>query len=193
MGYVYHGSKIQGLDKIEKKVSTHGKEWVYATPSKAVATVFMSNGGSDLKYYLAGRGTEDRPLILVERKCGMFDEIYNLSGSLYTLSDEHFQSNRTGWSAEVISEYDEPVLYEEHIDNVLDKITKLAGQGELELYRYPNRPAYIPLDNSDLIPKVINAYKSGKVGFFNRFLDIYPELADATYAQLEEKDEVKTL
>ena len=52
MNYVYHGSKIQGLKKLYKRSSTHQQEWVYATPSKAVATIFISNGGSDFNYVI---------------------------------------------------------------------------------------------------------------------------------------------
>lgn len=104
MNYVYHRSKTQGLKKIEKRKSTHQQEWVYATPSKTVATIFISNGGNDFNYSLSGRGTEESPLILVERKAGMLDEVFNLSGSLYTLSEEQFESGKTGWSAEVVSE-----------------------------------------------------------------------------------------
>ena len=51
------------------------------------------------------------------------------------------------------------------------------------MYLYPNRPDYIPLDNSDLIPKVIRWSKKGlKIG---NFFELYPELTDMFYEELE--------
>ena len=126
MEYVYHGSKIQGLKKLKTRSGTHRQEWVYATPSKAVALIFISNRGWDLNYRIDGNGTKEKPLILTERKPGMFDEIYNISGSLYTLKGNNFKSGRTSWNAEVVSEFEEEIVKEEQIDNILEKIVELS-------------------------------------------------------------------
>lgn len=184
--YVYHGSSHQGLKKIKKNQSTHGKSWVYATLSKAISTIFISNKGSDLYYYLSGDGTENNPVILVERKENMFKEIFNFSGSLYTLNSKNFTSGKTGWSAEVVSEFDEDVIYEEYIDNVFEKLKELNNKGELKLYLYPKRPPFIPKDNSDLIPKVIRWQKRGIN--IEQFFKIYPELKEKYLEQLKENE-----
>lgn len=171
---VYHGSIHQGLKIIRKNKSTHGKSWVYATLSKAISVIFISNKGSDLYYYLSGDGTENNQVILVERKEGMFKDIFNVSGSLYTLNGKNFISSKTSWSAEMVSEFDENVLHEEHINNVFEKLKELNDRGELKLYLYPNRPAFLPKDNSDLIPKVIRWRKRGIN--IETFFTLYPEL-----------------
>ena len=184
---VYHGSIHQGLKIIKRNKSTHGKSWVYATLSKAISTIFISHKGNDLYYYLSGDGTENNPVILVERKEGMFKDIFNVSGSLYTLSGKNFISEKTGWSAEVVSESDENVLHEEHIDNVFEKLKELNGSGDLKLYLYPNRPSFLPKDNSDLIPKVI---RWGKRGInIETFFTLYPELKEQYLKQLNENEE----
>ncbi len=100
-------------------------------------------------------------MILVERKKDMFKDIFNVSGSLYTLIGKNFISGKTGWKDELISEYDEKVIHEEYINNVFEKLEELNSKGELKVYLYPNRPNYIPKDNSDLIPKVIRWQKNG--------------------------------
>ncbi len=184
---VYHGSIHQGLKIIKRNKSTHGKSWVYATLSKAISTIFISNKGSDLYYYLSGDGTENNPVLLVERKEGMFKDIFNVSGSLYTLSGKNFISGETGWSAEVISESDENVIHEEHIDNVFEKLKELNDMGELKLYLYPNRPPFLPKDNSDLIPKVIRWRKRGIN--IETFFTLYPELKEQYLKQLNENEE----
>ncbi len=181
---VYHGSIHQGLKIIRKNKSTHGKSWVYATLSKAISVIFISNKGSDLYYYLSGDGTENNQVILVERKEGMFKDIFNVSGSLYTLNGKNFISSKTSWSAEMVSEFDENVLHEEHINNVFEKLKELNDRGELKLYLYPNRPAFLPKDNSDLIPKVIRWRKRGIN--IETFFTLYPELKEKYLKNLED-------
>lgn len=181
--YVYHGSTHQGLKIIKRNKSTHGKAWVYATLSKAISTIFISNKGSDLYYYLSGDGTENNPVLLVERKEGMFKDIFNVSGSLYTLSGKNFISGKTGWAAEVVSEFDENVIHEEYINNVFEKLKELNNKGELKLYLYPNRPSFLPKDNSDLIPKVIRWQKKGIN--IEQFFKIYPELKEKYLEKLK--------
>ncbi len=176
MKYVYHGSTFHNLKVIKPNASTHNKNWVYGTYSEAVATIFLSSKGNDLYYYLAGSGTEYDPIILVERKPGMFKEIFDVSGSIYKLSSKNFLENQTGWSAEVISKCDEKVIQEKYVNNVYDELIKLANENKLKLYLYPNRPANIPIDNSDLIPKVRRWKKNGFD--IQKFFNIYPELKD---------------
>ena len=82
----------------------------------------------------------------------------------------------TGWSAELVSDKDEKVRKEEHIDNIYNKLVELSKDGELQLYLYPERPDWVPLDNSDLIPKVKRWEKNGFD--IKYFFNIYPELKD---------------
>lgn len=173
MNYVYHGSRVPNLKVISKHKSTHMKEWVYACHSKAIATIFLSKQGNDLFYSLSGDG-KNYPVILVERKPDMFKKIFNCSGYIYKLDASNFKENETGWSAELVSESDEKVLTSEYIENVYEELIKLDKEGLIKLYLYPNRPDYVPKDNSDLIPKVLRWYKNGFN--INSFYTIYPEL-----------------
>lgn len=172
MNYVYHGSHTSNLDTIKPNKSTHGKEWVYASPSRAAATIFLSPMHSDYFYYLAGDGI-NYELILVERKEGMFKNIFNYDGYIYKLDASNFKSRVTSWSAEVVSEKEEKVLDTIYIPNIYDELIKLSEEGKLKLYLYPNRPSYVPLDNSDLIPKVLRWQEHGLN--VDMFFQIYPE------------------
>ena len=186
MNYVYHGSSIPNLEVIKKHKSTHMKEWVYACHSKRIATIFLSKQGSDLFYSLFGYG-KNYPVELVERKPGMFKKIFNCSGYIYKLDASNFKENQTGWSAEVVSETDEKVISSEYIENIYDELIKLDKEGLIKLYLYPNRPDYVPIDNSDLIPKVLRWYKKGFN--INNFYNIYPELKDKFIEELEKANE----
>ncbi len=175
MEYVYHGSSIGNLKVIKRNKSTHLKEWVYATPSIAVSMIFLSPLGNDLYYYLSGDGI-NYPIELVERKQGMFEKIFNCSGFVYKLNASNFKSGKTEWSAEVVSDKDELVVSYEYIENVYEKLQELSKEGVIKLYLYPDRPSHIPLDNSDLINKVIKWQKNGFN--INKFFELYPELKE---------------
>lgn len=182
MEYVYHGSPLKDLKIIKRNISTHNKKWVYATPSKAIATIFLSKKGNDLYYALSGDGINDQ-IELVERKKGMFEEIFNCEGYIYKLDASNFKSNFTSWSAEVVSFSDERVISCEYIENVYSELIKLDNNGLIKLYLYPDRPNRIPLDNSDLIPKVIKWYKNGYD--LTNFYSLYPELKEKVVELLD--------
>lgn len=149
MEYVYHGSKKSGIEKLEPRKSSHGIEYVYATPSKEIAMV-MSCHMHDLNSVIAGRGTKESPLVVVERRPGVFDKFLHDYANVYTLNGENFYSG-TNWGGEVVSEKAQIPLKEEYIEDVYSELLKSEQEGIIKMYHYPDRPEYIPLDNSDLI------------------------------------------
>ena len=86
-----------------------------------------------------------------------------------------------------VSDTDEKVISSEYIENIYDELIKLDKEGLIKLYLYPNRPDYVPIDNSDLIPKVLRWYKKGFN--INNFYNIYPELKDKFIEELEKANE----
>ena len=184
MYYVYHGSSVPNLKVIKPRKSTHMKEWVYASSSIAVATIFLSPMHSDYYYHLEGDGV-DFELILVERKEEMFKEIFNYGGYIYKLDGTNFKSGLTGWTAEVVSEHEEKVIDIIYVKNIYKELIKLSREGKLKLYLYPDRPSYIPLDNSDLIPKVIRWQEKGIN--IDKFYEIYPELEEKYLEMIKNK------
>lgn len=182
MRHVYHGSNMSFLKVIKKHNSTHKRNWVYASYSKEVALIFISKQGNDLFYSLSFDG-KNYPIELVERKPLMFKKIFNCSGYIYKLDASNFVEGQTGWPAEVVSNTDEEVISFEYIDNVYDELIKLDNEGLIKLYLYPNRPDYVPLDNSDLIFKVLRWYDNGFD--IDNFYNIYPELKDKFLKKLK--------
>lgn len=185
MGSVYHGSKIKNLKIIKPHVSTHQQNLVYATKSPCIATIFLSNSGSDLVYVLGGEGTNEKPAYLVERLPGVFDKIFSGEGSIYTLNSTTFICKDNFWTAEVVAEGPQKVLEEEQVNNILDKLERYQEKGILKLYRYPDRPDFIPLDNSDLIDKYINFYNMGHSNSINQLLSLYPEFKEEVNNKLK--------
>ena len=183
MNFVFHGSSTPNLKVLKPNKSTHMKEWIYATPSKAIATIFLSKMGNDLYYSLSGNGIE-YPVELVERGPLMFKKIFDCDGYIYKLDASNFKRGMTTWSAEVVSDREEKVIDCEYVENVYNELLKLNEDGEIKLYLYPDRPKNIPLDNSDLIPKVIRWHKNGFD--INKFYNLYPELKEKCIKELDD-------
>lgn len=172
---VYHGSE-RNLDIIISHKSTHQKECIYGTSEKVVSLLFIGKGKGDLDTMIA---TIDGSLILVERRKGLLNKIYNKSGYLYELEGSSFNHYDYLWSKEMISFEDSlKPLNKIYYDNILDAINEEEKNGNIIVYRYPNRPKNIPLDNSDLIDKYIEFENKGLIGAINDLLEIYPEFTE---------------
>lgn len=173
---VYYGSLKEDMSILKAHLSIYGKECIYATDNMAVAMMFMGKGNGDLdtvKIYDRGMP------ILVERRPGVLEKLYNKSGYVYELPSDTFKHYDYLWIPEVVSFEKEIVpIKKEYHENILKSLEELSNDGLLQIYKYPNRPDYIPLDNSDLIEKYIKLKNQGIVGALSLFLRIYPEFKE---------------
>jgi hypothetical protein len=174
-GIVYHGSNNGNITELKPNVSTHRRNCIYASPSPLVALLFSSRGNGDLDTMICKINDE---LTLVERRPGVLNNLYNKPGYLYELDATTFNHYDYLWSSEVISF--EPVKVNKKIviDNILDNIINEEKLGNIKIYKYPDRPNDVPLDNSDLIDKYIKFEDSGIKGAINKLLEVYPEFED---------------
>ena len=176
MKIVYHGSDQGNLETINAHTSTHQKECIYATPDQTVAYLFMGKGKGDLDTMIA---TINGELTLVERRPGILNKFYNKDGYLYELDGSNFAHYDYLWIKEVISfELSIKPLRKIYIPNILEELNKREKEGKIKIYRYPDRPKNVPLDNSDLIEKYIMFEQQGLTGAINDLLEIYPEFKD---------------
>ena len=80
------------------------------------------------------------------------------------------------WSLEVISfEKEIKPIKKTYYPNILKALENEEKKGNLIMYRYPNRPKDMPIDNSDLIEKYIKFEEKGLKGSIDRLLEVYPE------------------
>lgn len=180
MEYVYHGSKVHDLKELTPHQSTHGN-YIYATPNKSIAIVMSKCCGNDITYTF-GRNDQSKPYDLVERVVDAFDKMYSNDFSLYTLEANGFKDIHTGFN-EVVSEHLVKVLKEEKYDNVFDAVKKLEEEGKIIIYRYPNRPYYIPSDDSDLLEKAKKQFLNEdeydeKIRKITKWIFSHPNLED---------------
>ncbi len=176
MTYVYHGSPISGLTYIEPRISTHGKKYVYATKDKALALVFLQKHND----YLTNISyTDDGKLELTERVVDVFKDIFKgKSGFLYYLDSTNFLEGQTSFSPEVVSEVTEQVLHCDTISCCYAKLQEMALNNEIVFYTYPDRPDYIPKDDSDLIrkTKLFIEHSNNKEEIIQYAIDKHPHL-----------------
>lgn len=145
---VFHGSSQQGLSVITPRVSTHGMNWVYATPFIEIACTYLAKW-DDLDFAQI-QSCDD--FHLVERYPGAFEGIFPQGkGSIYYLSPEKFTS--FNYMEAVCKESVVP-LREVMIENSWEYIQEISRTRRLFLHKYPSRPSFVPADDSDLFKKV---------------------------------------
>lgn len=174
-GIVYHGSIEDNLEILTPKMGTHRKKCVYATRNKCVALLFANRGNKDLDTMI---GTINRKLIVVERREGVLKELYDHKGYIYMLNDNTFSHYKYLWSKELISFEEVKINNKIEIPNILKKLESEEVKKHIKIYRYPERPASVPLDNSDLIAKYKIFEEKGFKGSIDKLLSVYPEFKD---------------
>ena len=179
MNTLYHGSKEHGLKRIEPRKSTHGV-YVYATPEKVLALNFSGRCGDDLTYSIGHFDTDKNgPWELVENIPSAFEKMFSNSSSIYSFSDETFKDIHTGF-AEVVSEVGVDVINEEYCENVYDGLLQAEKDGLVKIYRYPNKPASLKQDGSDILDKwrryKNEMHKEFRKDEFDRLVYLYPNL-----------------
>ena len=170
---VYHGSSNGNMEVLRSHKSTHQKECIYATDNKVVALLFMAKGNGDLDTRISNVNGKPE---LVERRSGVLERLYNRDGYLYELDGTTFGHYDYLWSLEVISfEKEIKPLRKIYYPNILDAIMDEEKKKNIIIYRYPDRPHDMPLDNSDLIQKYISFEEQGIKGAVADLLRVYPE------------------
>lgn len=183
---VFHASPLQGLDKITPNKSSHGEEWVYATKDQDMCAVFLGRLGGDFTCSV-GRDKESGLPYIVERFEGAFKKRFGSSGSIYVLPSDGFKEKQTHWGEEVVTNDSVVPVTEITIDSVKDYLLQLASEGRLIIKLYPDRFAFIPGDDSDLIEKAMNASK--EIGELpNSFKQFHPHLVNKVMKKSEDQD-----
>lgn len=183
---VYHGSPVKDLDVIKSNISSHNIECIYASENIVVAMMFMGKT-NDLQTLKAMEG--ETP-VLVERKEGILQKAYNKSSYIYLLPGKTFSHQNFLWKPEVIStEKSIKPITMIKCDNILESLKLQAENGKLKLYLYPDKPHYIPDDNSDLIDIYIRYEKNGIKGAIKQLIDEYPEFENIVNNKMNNEKE----
>lgn len=183
--HVYHGSPQQGLKVIKPSMSTHQKNWVYATKDLAMSVFFLARLGGDFTFLVSRDKKTNKPL-LVERFDGAFDLRYKgKSGSIYVLLSDTFVEGMTSWPEEVVSEKEVVPIEEIYIKDVGEYIKKMSDDGKIILKFYNERLPYVPEDDSDLIERAVIWTKQFGKQVLSEFEKFHPHLVEKVKEKLE--------
>lgn len=183
---VYHGSPIGNLKVIYPHISTHGKNYVYATEYKEMAFIYMQHWNDFILNVSFGK---DGILEITERYMGAIDELYKgKNGYLYELCSDNFVKGLTGFEGEMISDKEEMVIHGTYIDDALSVIEELNKKGNIRIRYYPDKPDYIPYDDSDLVQEAINIYNHEEKNVISYCIEKHPDLKEALNNFLSAKE-----
>ncbi len=188
LNLVYHSSQKQNLRIIKPSMSTHKRDWVYATIDPVMAALFISGTGGDFTCQI-GRDFRTGLPYVCERFPGAFEHRYKgKAGSIYILPGATFRKNSTTWEEEVVSSKAVIPAGEVKIMDVEYYIQQLQRSGELLIKYYPDRIDGIPEDDSDLVAKA--AVWSQQLG--EKVLDqvkrYHPQLLKRVQKKIENND-----
>lgn len=147
----YHASKKQGLKVLQPHISTHEKAYVYAIQNRVTAICF---GAPKDDFDLLTDEVDGKP-VLYECYPDALSKVYGgKSCSLYTVSEDGFLHNRTGWDSELVSETPVDVVGEELIPDIYDYLMRAARRGECELVRYSPDEKYVKMLREELTERI---------------------------------------
>lgn len=172
--YVFHSGKISGLKLIEPHISSHGQPWVYATNYLGITAAYLGPW-FDFDFY---QGVDNGMPVLAERYEGAFKKAFSgRKGSIYLLEKKLFLEGKTSFHAEVVTSAAVHPLDEIVIDDAAEFLRRLASEGKLKLYFYPDRPKYVSPDDSDLINKAADlVLKLPNRPIYRKFVERHPNL-----------------
>ena len=173
---VYHGSNRRGLTRLDPCVSTHGHAFVYAVRVPAQAIAFLGNV-DDLHVAKEIAGTQ---MEITERHANALAKYQGIHGSVYTLPGDAFETGQTNWENELVSTQSVAVLSEWRVEDALQELLHCETKGTIRIYRYPDRPNYIPEDDSDLVEKaaIFASWRGNEVSIRKRCRQYHPHLVE---------------
>lgn len=186
--YVYHCSNQSNLKILKPNISTHAKNWLYATKDPIMSAVFLGTKGGD---FTCAVGRDSRTTIpyICERFEGAFNLRYEgITGSIYTLPGEKFHVNHTTWNEEVVCNRAVIPLKETKIKNAKNYLLNLEKNNELIIKFYPEKIDGIPHNDKDLVERAVIWTKK----FGNQILDeikkYHPHLLEKILNELNNKE-----
>ena len=160
----YHGSPIKGIEKFIPRKSTHGIPAIYAVKNINSAFLYCAKWND----FMITLGSDN---VIVERCIGAFDELYkDKKGYIYVLDGRTFRYSEL--CNDYISTVPVNIIDCLEIKNLYDTI-----MSEYNVYFYPNKPSWIPVDDSDIVIHAEKLYKMcGDAGIFEYVKIKFPHL-----------------
>ena len=201
--FVYHGTTVKTLKTLKPYKSTHGKKYVYGTPSRVVALWNIGNDPYKRDGYIQ-TGSVDGKFYIKEMQKGALEKAFkNVSGSIYQVKDDNFTSEDFLTRFERVSTQNEDILSSEDIDDVLKELEKCEKEGKVKIIRFKEEVSapFLPFDQEYIVNEGLIrtsdavAYINEAEARFNPLLKkaLYIERLKTNKEVFAKYDNVKTL
>ena len=136
---LYHGSTVRNLEVLKPHKSTHGKNWVYATPFRYVALTNIGRDPYKRDKYIAS-GTINGRYYIKELKPGALEKAFaRVKGTVYTLNDKDFSHKEELCKFELVASKPQYVVAKEEINDVLAELEKYEKDDVIDIIRFEDR------------------------------------------------------
>lgn len=185
---IYHVSPFAGLSTIQPRVSTHGIGYVYAIENMVTGLLFGAKKDDfDFILFTDEKGTP----VIYECYPDALKSVYQGKNcSVYLLSDDGFQRNKTGWRAELVCENDVQVIEELVIDDLYNQLLDEERNKRLIIHRYEYCTEYRKIISNHIVDRLIrfeidlNSITETDCRFTKYFKAIVAELMQITDGHL---------
>lgn len=151
---LFHVSKTGNLKILEPHTSTHGKPYVYATPNLEFSLFFGSKkswGDFDGIY-----GLNDGVPYFFEAYEGALKRRFGGQVCyVYEVDPTNFETGKTNFKGEVVSEKPVQVLSETKIENLYNHLLNLFEEGKINLHFFEHTKAYRKMIDNHISKRII--------------------------------------
>ncbi len=150
---LYHVSPTPGLTVLEPRVSTHGKAWVYATPSLLTGLLF---GARHDDFDLRISTLDDGRTEVCECYPGAFQRVYQGKGcTVYQVAEDGFLQGQTSWTAEWVCPNPVRVEDSETVEDIHQRLMQEAEQGRMVLHLWADDEEYKAMIARHVVDRLI--------------------------------------
>ena len=136
---LYHGSTVRNLEVLKPHKSTHGKNWVYATPFRYVALTNIGRDPYKRDAYIAS-GTINGRYYIKELRPGALEKAFaRVKGTVYTLNDKDFSHKEELCNFELVASKPQYIVAKEEINDVLAELEKYDRDDVIDIIRFEDR------------------------------------------------------
>lgn len=150
---LYHVSSTPGLTVLEPRVSTHGKAWVYATPSLLTGLLFGTRQDDfDLRISTLDDGRTE----VCECYPDALQRVFSGKAcTVYEVPDTGFLRGQTSWDVEWVCDRAVPVASSWAVPDLYARLLEEEAAGRLVLRRWSEDAAYRAMIAEHVVDRLI--------------------------------------
>lgn len=179
---LYHVSAISGLTKLEPRMSSHGKAYVYAIEDLTTGLLFGAKH-DDFDFIL---DISDSIPEIYECYPEAFLGVYQGKRcSVYEVSGIGFLAGKTSWEPEMVCEDIVPVQREMIVPDLYHRLLEEERKGALIVHRYTQSIGYKRMISQHIVDRMIRFDALDRMEGDPRFQRYYRRIIEALHSAMD--------